>query len=215
MGSARLPGKVLRPINGVPLLECITRRLSSLRHRARVVVATSTRPKDEELAEFCRQRGIACYRGSEEDVLERFFRCAQDHGFTQIVRLTADNPFTDVEELDRLIELQLATGSDLSHSYASLPVGVGAEVFTFEALQAAFREATAAHHREHVDEFLLERPERFRTSVLEVAAAKRRPDIRLTVDSEEDYRRACFVAERAGTPDVATEDAVRLCSQFA
>ena len=206
---------MLRPIRGVPLLEFIIWRLGPLQHAAHIVVATSDRVRDDVLAEFCSTRGIACYRGSEDNVLERYFCCARDLRFSHIVRLTADNPFTDVEELDRLIDLHLATRSDISHSFRWLPVGVGAEIFTFEALQAAFREGREPHHIEHVDEFMLERPERFKTAILEVAAAKRRPDIRLTVDDEEDYRRACFVAEHAGTSDVTTEEAVRLCSQFA
>jgi len=180
-----------------------------------VVVATSNQERDEVIAEFCREHGVPCFRGSESNVLERYYRCAQSHGFVQVVRLTGDNPFPDVEELDRLIELHTSSGSDFSHSLASLPVGVGAEIFTFAALETAFREASAPHHLEHVDEFFLENPGRFRMAALEVPEAKSHPAIRLTVDTEEDYLRACYIVEHAAGPYVTTEEAITLCSQYA
>src|SRR5262245_23784116 len=126
MGSTRLPGKVLKPIGGVPLLEYIVRRLARLTHPAQTVVVLSHTPQDDVVEAFCRERAIDCYRGSEQNVLERYYGCARSRGFMQIVRLTADNPFTDIEELDRLIELHLSSRSDFTHSFRALPVGVGA-----------------------------------------------------------------------------------------
>src|SRR5262245_45837810 len=131
MGSTRLPGKVLKPIGGMPLLAYIMTRVERLEHPVRTVIATSTSPRDDVLAAFCRERGFGCFRGSEENVLERYYRCAREYGFDQVARLTADNPFPDVEELDRLIDLHVASASDFSHSFEALPIGVGAEIFTF------------------------------------------------------------------------------------
>lgn len=215
MGSTRLPGKVLRALGGKSLLEHILFRLSFLRNPAAVVVATGGQPRDDAIAEFCRERGVPCFRGSETNVLERYYGCARSYGFDQIVRLTGDNPFPDVEELDRLIELHTSSGSDFSHSLASLPVGVGAEIFTFSALETAFREARAPHHLEHVDEFFLGNPGRFPTAMLEVPKAKNHPAVRLTVDTEEDYLKACYIVEHAAGPRVSTEEAITLCSQYA
>lgn len=215
MGSTRLPGKVLLPIEGTPLLEHILGRLPRLAHKARVVVATSVSAKDDVLARFCREREVECFRGSEGNVLERYFSCARDLGFDQIVRLTADNPFTDIEELDRLIDLQLSGGSDFGHSFGVLPVGVGAEIFTFEAVARTFREGMLPHHLEHVDEYMLEHPEAFKTARLEVPVTKKRPDIRLTVDTEEDYRKACFIMQHASSPHPSTEEVISLCLRYA
>lgn len=215
MGSTRFPGKIIQPIGQRPLLEHILFRLSRLRHPATIVIATSDHPRDDVVEAFCVKLGVASFRGSEPDVLGRYYHCARQRQFRQIVRLTADNPFMDVEELDRLLDLHLRTGSDFSHSFGMLPIGVGAEVFTFEAIEASFLEAHAPHHREHVDEFLLENPERFKTSVLTVAVAKNRPNVRLTVDTEEDYRRACFIVEHAKTDPVDTEEAIELCLRYA
>lgn len=207
MGSTRLPGKVLMPIAGRPLLGHILDRLSGLRHEAGVVVATSDRPADDAVARYCASRGALCFRGSELDVLDRYYRCAEKHGFRHVVRLTADNPFVDVEELDNLLDLHLRTGSDFTHSLTSLPIGVGAEVFTFEALKESWELGRAPHHREHVDEYLLETR---KPAVLTTDEPKRRPDVRLTVDTDEDYRRACSIAERSSTPDVTTVEAIAL-----
>lgn len=215
MGSTRLPGKVLLHVNGKPLLEHTLLRLARLRHSAHIVIATSSSEKDNILTAFCEERGVAFFRGSEANVLERYYFCACENKFTQVVRLTADNPFTDIEELDHLIDLHVSTGSDFSHSFQSLPVGVGAEIFKFEALETSYREGQAPHHREHVDEYLLEHPERFKTSILKVIGPKNRPDIRLTVDTEEDYRRVCFIAERVRQDYISTEEAVRVCSEYA
>lgn len=215
MGSTRLPGKVLCPLGEKSLLEHILFRLSFLRNQATVVVATSDQERDNVIAEFCQKHGVECFRGSETNVLERYYRSARSYGFVQVVRLTGDNPFPDVEELDRLIELHTSSGSDFSHSLASLPVGVGAEIFTFSALETAFREARAPHHLEHVDEFFLENPGRFSTATLEVPEAKNHPAVRLTVDTEEDYLRACYIVEHAAGPRMSTEEAITLCSQYA
>lgn len=215
MGSTRLPAKVLRPIRGIPLLEYIVRRLAHLRHAAQIVIATTVSDRDDILAEFCGRLQLACYRGSEANVLERYYLCARENRFSQIVRLTADNPFADMEELDRLLKLHFDSRSDFSHSFGSLPVGVGAEAFTFQALERSFVCGSAPHHLEHVDEYMLEHPEQFKTSKLTVIGPKNRPDLRLTVDTEEDYRRACFVADRAQAEHVGTEEAIRLCMQYA
>lgn len=215
MGSTRLPGKVLRPIAGKPLLAHVTGRLGELRHAALTVVATSTLAKDDAIARWCVETRTTCFRGSETDVLDRYLRCAEHHGFTQIVRLTADNPFTDVEELNRLIDHHVAGGYDYSHSFGMMPLGVGAEIFTLPALRRSHAEGREPHHREHVNEYIAEHPELFRIGVLDVPRPKHAPALRLTVDTDEDWRRACTLAESAGGRWLETEEAIALCSASA
>lgn len=215
MGSTRLPGKILRPLHHTTVLGSILSRLSHLKQPATTVVATTDTLKDDVVEAFCRKNGVICFRGCEANVLERFYRCAEHYKFDHIVRLTGDNPFPDIEELDNLIELHCTLGNAFSHSFPSLPVGMGAEIFTFSALEQSFLEGKAPHHLEHVDEYMLENPGKFKTTVLEVTSGKRRPDIRLTVDTEEDLRRARFVAENASCEHFSTEEAIRLCTEFA
>lgn len=215
MGSSRLPGKVLRPINGTPLLGRILDRLGRLQHSTTMVVATTVEVRDDAIVRYCGQREAKTFRGSETKVLDRYHQCATAYGFEHIIRLTADNPYVDIEELDRLIDLHLSTQADLSHSFSRLPIGVGAEIFRFSALARCAAASNAPHHFEHVDEYMLEHPELFKTVELEVANEKRHPRVRLTVDDETDFRRACFIAEHAGVDYVTTEQAIALCSQFA
>ena len=214
MGSTRLPGKVLKPIHNRTLLEHVLFRLSHLRHDVFVVVATTDSPKDDVLESFCMKNKVQYFRGSESNVLERYYLCAKKNNFSQIIRLTADNPFTDINALDQLIGLHLESKADFSHSFRSLPIGVGAEIFSLEALEASYREGKEFHHLEHVDEFLLENPARFKTTELQVVGERNKPEIRLTVDTEEDYQKACFIARHAINELIAIEEAIYLCSQF-
>lgn len=100
-----------------------------------MVVATTILEKDDVIVEFCLSKGIEYFRGSEDNVLERYYLCAQKYNFNNIVRLTGDNPFTDTGELDNLITLHLNSMSDYSHSLGSLPIGVGAEIFHLMTLR--------------------------------------------------------------------------------
>lgn len=215
MGSTRLPGKVLKPIAGKALLDHVLGRLLLLNYPVKVVVATSDLPRDEAIARHCSLKGVVVFRGSEDDVLDRYYQCARENRFEHVVRLTADNPFTDMEELQRLIEQHLTQRNDYTHSFGSMPLGVGAEIFTFAALERSAREGHAPNHREHVNEYIQENPDVFRIGVLEVAAAKRCPDLRLTVDTEGDYQRACTLAGHASGRWLGTEEAIQLCSRSA
>lgn len=214
MGSKRLPGKVLKKIGDKTLLEHIFYRLLFLRHDAQVILATSDTIKDDVLEEFCIERDICCFRGSEHNVLERYYLCAREYGFFDIVRLTGDNPFTDIEELDNLIDLHLQTCSDYTSSLACLPVGVGGEIFTLAALEKSYYEGREPHHIEHVDEYILENPGMFKLAVLKVDGEKNRRDIRLTIDTEEDYSMACRIFEDSKGEFITTKEAISIAKKL-
>jgi spore coat polysaccharide biosynthesis protein SpsF len=213
MGSARLPGKVLVPIGDRPLLGHIIDRLRSMKKNAPFVIATTIEPQDEAIVEFCRAEGVPVFRGSESDVLERYYLCARQFDFENVVRLTADNPYFDVEELERLLDLFFRQKPDYADSFSTLPIGVGAEVFTFGALEKSYREGHAPHHREHVNEYMQENPQLFRRLTLQAPPTKRFPQVRLTVDRPEDLRRVRFIREQVKGP-VTTEAAVTMALKF-
>ncbi len=215
MGSTRLPGKVLMPIAGKVLLDHVLGRLSLLTYPVKVVVATSNLPRDGAIAQHCISKGVAVFRGSEIDVLDRYYQCARENRFEHVIRLTADNPFTDIEELRRLIAQHLTQQNDYTHSFGSMPLGVGAEIFSFAALEMSAREGHAPNHREHVNEYIQEHPGVFRNGELEIPATKRSADLRLTVDTEDDYNRACTIAGHAHDRWVGTEEAIQLCLHYA
>lgn len=215
MGSSRLPGKVLKKIGNKTLLEHIFYRLSFLKHSVKLVLATSTSAENDEIDVYCNKHGVDCFRGDEDDVLGRYYICAKKYGFRQIVRLTGDNPFIDIEELDNLIDLHLNTKVDYAHSLGMLPIGAGAEIFTFKALAQSYNEATKENHREHVNEYIQEHPELFKIAVLSVSKEKNRPDVYLTVDTEEDYLRACFIVKNSRNEYITTEETIELCLRYA
>jgi spore coat polysaccharide biosynthesis protein SpsF len=214
MGSTRLPGKVLKTVGGRTLLGHILFRLSFLRHHVKIILATSTSDKDDVIESFSRDNNIVCFRGSEDNVLERYYLCAVEYGFQHIVRLTADNPFYDIEELDNLIDLHLRIGADYSHSFAFLPYGTGAEIFTFDALAKSYKMGHKPNHIEHVNEYITDNPELFKIEVLSVPRCKNRPDIRLTIDTQEDYENACKIAEKFGDEYFGVETIIKLFGNF-
>ena len=145
----------------------------------------------------------------------RFYHCARKYEFKNIVRLTADNPFTDIEELGRLIDLHIEEKNDYTHSFGQLPVGVGAEIFTFNALKRSFFEGNEANHREHVNEYIQENINGFIINQLKVSENKSNPSLRLTIDTEEDYELACSLVENSGSENmVTTEGAIKFCSRY-
>lgn len=213
MGSTRLPGKVLMPLGSTTLLGWIVQRLQYLPWP--VVIATSDQVQDDAIAHYCKQINANCFRGNEQDVLDRYYKCAVAYGFSHVIRLTGDNPCPDTEVLQQLVSSHLGSAADYTHSFGELPVGVGSEIFKFEALQDSWREGRAAHHHEHVNEFIIEQPGRFCIMKLEVDPAKHAPNLRLTIDTQEDYLRIADWLSIGVDVHISTEALIKRCSSFA
>lgn len=211
MGSTRLPGKVLMPLGNTTLLGWIVQRLRDLPWP--LVIVTSDQVPDDAIAHQCEQMDVRYFRGSEQDVLDRYYQCAVAYNFSHVIRLTGDNPCPDTEAMQQLVALHLASAADYTHSFGELPVGVGAEIFKFEALQNSWLEGSAAHHREHVNEFIIEQPSRFRVMKLGVEPAKHAPNLRLTIDTQEDYRRIAGCLAEVEV-HISTEALIKRCSSF-
>jgi spore coat polysaccharide biosynthesis protein SpsF len=211
MGSTRLPGKVLLQIAGRPLLEHVIGRLDNIQNKVQVVIATSTEKQDDVIANYCDSHFISFFRGSKKDVLGRYYECSKKYEFNHIVRLTADNPFTDILELECLINSHIEEDNDYTHSFGGLPIGVGAEIFSFNALEKSFYEGHEPNHREHVNEYIQEHPDIFKIGELKVPESKNYPSLRLTVDTKEDYLNACHIAEKHLGGWVSTEEAINIC----
>jgi spore coat polysaccharide biosynthesis protein SpsF len=214
MGSRRLPGKVLKKIGNNSLLGHLMTKVNSLKNKVNVVIATSTLEINNEIEEFCLKNNIRCFRGSESNVLERYYFCAKEYGFDHIVRLTGDNPFVDDEEIDNLVKLHIKKNADYSQSYSALPVGVGAEIFSFETLEKSFKYGVNENHKEHVNEYIEENEDKFKIIKLSVPKEKNRPDISLTIDTVEDLNKASFIFDKAKENFISTEEAISLCLRY-
>jgi glutamate-1-semialdehyde 2,1-aminomutase len=156
MGSTRLPNKVMKPISGVPIIELLLARLARATEVDEIIVATSEDARNQPLADHVLSLGYRCYRGSENDVLDRYLQAAKVAGADVVVRITGDCPLIDPSLVDEAICRFKASGVDyLSNiSPPSYPDGLDTEVFTFAALERAAREAEKAFDREHVTPFL-------------------------------------------------------------
>jgi spore coat polysaccharide biosynthesis protein SpsF len=210
--SRRLPGKVLKPILGRPMLERQIERLRRSKRMDRLVVATSADPSDDAIAALCQSLAVDCFRGSLEDVLDRFYQAACRDAPRAVVRLTGDCPLADPIVIDRLIHLHAAAGyqytsNTLTRSY---PDGLDAEVVDFGCLESAWREARLPSEREHVTPFIYHHPERFRLGNL--AGDADLSHLRWVVDEPEDlaFIAAIYEALYPSSPAFTTADILAL-----
>lgn len=187
MTSTRLPGKVLLPLAGEPMLARLIERLRRVRRANGIVVATTTNATDDPIVALCAQLGVPCHRGSEQDVLSRYADAARLYGADVVVRITADCPLIDPALIDQLIETYEEGDSDYVSNMLppTWPYGMAVEVFSAAALAQAHAEATQAAEREHVTPFLYWHPERYR--LRNVASPVDLSRHRWTVDTPEDY----------------------------
>jgi len=188
--SSRLPGKVLQDLAGKSLLAWTVDRAARASLVDRAVVATTSDAADDPVAEECVRRGYAFYRGSQYDVLDRYYQAALTFGAQTIVRITADCPLIDPQEIDRVIRLFRQSGADFACNRLpppwkrTTPIGLDTEVCSFAGLERAWREASQKHEREHVMPYFYDCEGRFK-----VAVADMQPDashFRWTVDTPED-----------------------------
>ena len=189
MGSSRLPGKVLMPIQGEPILGHVVRRALRIEGVDEVVVATSTDERDDPLVRFVGDTlPVEVFRGPENDVLSRYVGAAEGAGADVVVRLTADCPLLCPSVSSRVVDAFLSASSAWDYVSNTLertyPQGLDTEVVSFDALARAGREATPADDREHVTTFIWRRPETFKLG--SVVSPTDRSDLRLTVDYEPD-----------------------------
>jgi spore coat polysaccharide biosynthesis protein SpsF len=188
MGSTRLPGKVLLPLEGRPILHHILWRASHCRSLDKVIVATSDAPEDDAVEDAARNFGVDVFRGDRNDVLDRFWRATETFAIDMVVRLTADCPLLDPLHVDRIVDQFRAAhpALDWAATGLSYPEGYGAEVFSRAALERAWREAVLPSDREHVTSYIWTHPELFRTARIEMPEDL--SAYRLTVDEECDLR---------------------------
>lgn len=211
MGSTRLPGKILMNVGSKCLLRHIIDRLNLLRTSdCKIVVATTKKKSDDVIENFCNENAVVCFRGDENNVLNRFWMCTMHYGFDDIVRLTGDNPFVDITELERLIDMHRCCKAEYSYSDTELPEGLGAEIFSKSALQKCMEKAYKDNHFEHVDDYILENMDQFMCRKLELDACKIHPELHFTVDTKEQWEKACFIAEHAKDNFFGTLEAIRL-----
>lgn len=200
MGSTRLPGKVMMKMGGRPLLIYLVERISRARTLDAIVVATTTNPRDNLIIEECERRGIPNFRGSESDVLGRYVSAARACEADIIVRVTADNPFTDPDSIDRVVDALRDRNADYAIENR-LPVGVTGEALTWDALSFIDSVADTSPWREHVTLYAKDNPQSLPCAFLQARAEFARPDLSFTVDRLDEYLYTRRLAETFKTVD--------------
>ncbi len=162
MAASRLPGKVLMDICGQTMLARVVERTRHAENVDEVFVATTTDPADDPVADFCRERGYPCFRGSQYDVLDRYYQAARVARTDILVRITADCPVVDPQLIDRTVGEFVKANADFAANrlpppwHRTYPIGLDVEVCAFSGLEKAWKEADQPHQREHVMPFFYE-----------------------------------------------------------
>lgn len=190
MGSTRLPGKVLKEVDGEPLLKFMTDRVFDSKLVDKVVIATTVSKKDDAIVNFCENNNLSYFRGSENDVLDRYYKTAKLFGAKTVIRCTADCPLIDSEFIDKTIELYFKSNVDYASNTCppdlkKFPDGSDVEVFSFTALEKAWNETTNLKDREHVTFYFWKRGKDFSTALLD--NKENWGNYRITVDYPEDF----------------------------
>lgn len=194
MGSTRLPGKALLPINNVPIIDWIYRRLSLCSYLDEIIFAIPDTTKDDVLYDHLFLQGTKVYRGSENDVLTRFYEASKQSNSSCIIRICADNPFIDPESIDNLVKF--FSDSELDYAYNHIPKGnlfpdgIGAEIITTKALKEINNQAKYKAEREHIFNYIWANPRLFSIGTFDPKKESlQRPDLRLDIDTKDDYEK--------------------------
>jgi spore coat polysaccharide biosynthesis protein SpsF (cytidylyltransferase family) len=188
MGSTRLPGKVIMDLGGDTVLARVVRRLCRAKFVDEIVIATTSSDADDAIVRECERLGVPWFRGSEDDVLDRYYQAAQTYAADAVARITSDCPLIDPELVDGTIRVfQEQHGDYASNVFPrTYPLGLDTEVFTIAALERDWREARAPYQREHVTPFLYEHPELFR--LVSLYGQINYSQYRWTLDTAEDLQ---------------------------
>lgn len=187
MSSERLPGKVLLDFWGVPMLLFMLDRVKQSKRLDKIVVATSTDKSDNSIFNLCIGSGTGCFRGSLDDVLDRFYHAAMVFMPSHVVRLTGDCPLINIEIMDRTIEKHLDGGFDFTWN-PGFPDGYDVEVMTIQALIKSWQETVEQQEREHVTKYIRKNPDKFRIGRYQ--NIEDMSHIKLSIDTMEDYLRS-------------------------
>ncbi len=214
MSSSRLPGKIMRLVLGKPLLELLVERLKRASRVNEVVIATTTNDGDDQVESLTQRLGIGCSRGSEHDVLDRVLCAAHAARADVIVEITGDCPLIDFQVIDKLVDVYQANDFDyvanvLKRTY---PRGLDTQVFATSVLEEVARLTDDPVDHEHVSLYIYEHPERFKLHNVESGLPEEYWDLRLTVDTAEDFELVRRIYEELYpvNPAFTIQDVIRL-----
>ena len=192
--SKRLPNRIFLPLGDEPLIWHVVNRLNYSKYINHIVVATTNNQNDDIIEKWANINQIDCFRGEENNVLSRFYNCANHHKSDIIVRITSDDPFKDSSLIDEAIELLLNKHMDFVHNNfpPTFPEGLDVEVFTFKTLEESFFNCTSTYDKEHLTQFMYKN----NFKKLNISNINDLSNLRWTIDTVDDYNMAKKVYEK-------------------
>jgi len=205
ISSTRLPGKLLLPLKGLSIFEHILLRLKEVKGSDGIIVAT-TADTAPLISKTARRHGAELLVGSENDVLSRYAQAVNTYGLRNVIRATGDNPLVDIEYAHKALSLHEKENADLT-TFPALPYGTGIEVIRGTTLLRVDERAADPFEREHITQYIYRHEDSFLVLKADPDPPMARPDVRLTVDTEEDYRKMSEIYENLynGTPIKLTD----------
>jgi spore coat polysaccharide biosynthesis protein SpsF len=210
IGSTRLPGKVLMKLNEDTVLSLLLKQLKHSKFLTEKIIATTNNPKDDIIEKFAISNNIKLFRGDSDNVLDRYYQCAKNFSLTHIVRITADNPLIDPEIIDQAIKKYSTFNYDyLTNSIdRTFPNGTEVEIFSFDALEIAWKYAKKKSEREHVTPYFYNNPKKFK--IHHFKQEKNQSKFRYTIDRKEDYALVVEILSRIKKRPLRTSDIIDL-----
>ena len=188
MGSTRLPGKVMKLLDDEhPLLFYVINQLKYSKLIDKIIIATTNLKEDDVIKNFCKSQKIECFRGEENDVLDRHYQCAKKYSFSTIIRMPSDKPLLDPTVVDDVVRIFNSNSYDYITNFlpSTTPGGTEVEVFSFESLKKSWNDAELPSEKEHVTNYIYNNKDKFR--IFNVKNEKDLSKFRWVIDREEDY----------------------------
>lgn len=214
MNSTRLPGKVLMNIDEkFPALFYTLEQLKNSKLLEKIIIATSSNQEDNDIEKFCRKYNIKCFRGSLENVLDRYYQCAKEFGITTIVRIPADKPLIDPEIVDEVIQKFKENSFDCVTNFqpSTIPSGTEVEIFSFSALETAWKNASSAFDKEHVTPYIYKNKEQFK--IFNVVNKEDLSNFRWALDYKEDLELIRKIVMKIEKRPILTRDIINLLNK--
>lgn len=196
--STRLPSKILKELpygSGITVLEQVIRRLKRSKELNEIIIATTTGKDNDKIVAITKKENVKSFRGSKDDVLARYYLAAKENDLDVIARITSDCPCIDPEIIDLMIGKHIEAKADYTSNTCkrTYPHGLDVEVFNFDVLEETYKNAQKDYEKEHVTPYIYRNPQLFKINQIEAPEKLYAPDIRITLDTEEDYVLLCVV----------------------
>ena len=222
-GSTRLPGKVMMKADDkLLMIDYVINQLKHSKLHDEIVIATTDLKQDDVIFDYVTNRNIPCFRGDEKNVLERHYQCAKKYAFSTIVRIPSDKPLIDPTIVDSVIEKFQSNSYDYLSNFfidvndndrfiPSYPSGTEVEIFSFTALETAWKNATSEEEKEHVTPYLYSHPEKFNTSTLK--SKNNLSQFRWALDYENDLKLIRIIISKITKRPILMNDILELFEQ--